>query len=273
MIKNIVLSGGGIKGIPILGSLKYLNETNRLNNIKQYAGSSIGAIIAALIIIGYEIEEIIQIILDFDLNKIIDLDINNIIINKSLLKGKYFKKKLFNVIDKKINPHITLLQLYKKTNINFFITVVCLNKINVEYINYENYPNLPLITALYMTSAIPLIFPNVHYNNNIYVDGGLIDNFPIHLFPQEETIGISTSLNELNPEKNILDYIYTILFINYFRKQIEINKKYKNIILLPSKNFDILGSNLTKNNIITMFHLGYTITKKFFISYSPDCEK
>ena len=58
---TLVLSGGGIKGLLILGALQYLYETGKLQkkNIRKYIGTSIGAIINVLLIIGYEPKEIV----------------------------------------------------------------------------------------------------------------------------------------------------------------------------------------------------------------------
>ena len=58
---TLVMSGGGLKGIPMLGSLQYLIDMKHIEikNIKKYVGTSIGAIINVLLIIGYEPKEII----------------------------------------------------------------------------------------------------------------------------------------------------------------------------------------------------------------------
>src|SRR5687767_11749342 len=52
-ITTLVLSGGGIKGFTHLGALYYLSNVYLLEDIKSYYGTSIGAIICFLLIIGY----------------------------------------------------------------------------------------------------------------------------------------------------------------------------------------------------------------------------
>ena len=50
----LVISGGGIKGFVALGALQKLYDTKKLININKYCGTSVGAIISLLLIIGYK---------------------------------------------------------------------------------------------------------------------------------------------------------------------------------------------------------------------------
>ena len=53
-IQNLVFQGGSTKGIAYLGALSQLSKSNfALSQLKQVAGKSAGAIIAALIAVGY----------------------------------------------------------------------------------------------------------------------------------------------------------------------------------------------------------------------------
>ena len=80
-IKNLILSGGGIRGIAHIGALKALYELNILKNITTIAGASIGGIIAGLYCAGYTPDEMFKII---DL-----LDMKNL---KSVIPSFFFKK-------------------------------------------------------------------------------------------------------------------------------------------------------------------------------------
>ena len=53
---TLVLCGGGMKGIYILGGLKYLEEHKLLTHINTYAGTSFGGMLAFYLSIGYSIE-------------------------------------------------------------------------------------------------------------------------------------------------------------------------------------------------------------------------
>jgi len=53
--KTVVLSGGGTKGLLILGALQYYYEKSYYNmdEVVTYCGTSIGSVISLLLICGY----------------------------------------------------------------------------------------------------------------------------------------------------------------------------------------------------------------------------
>ena len=57
---NLVISGGGVKGILHLGALKILEE-KYIKKYKNFAGSSAGSIIVLLLCIGYTYNDIMMI--------------------------------------------------------------------------------------------------------------------------------------------------------------------------------------------------------------------
>ena len=58
MIKNLVFSGGGLKGYAFIGVIKALYETHIIENITKFVGTSIGSIAAYFSIIGITHNEI-----------------------------------------------------------------------------------------------------------------------------------------------------------------------------------------------------------------------
>ena len=90
MIDTLCFSGGGVKGFAIIGVLEYLEKNNNLDIllIKNYVGTSCGAIISFLLSINYSINEIKEFILNFNFNILInDIDIDNIFINYGIDNG------------------------------------------------------------------------------------------------------------------------------------------------------------------------------------------
>jgi Predicted esterase of the alpha-beta hydrolase superfamily len=58
MIKNLILSSGGIHGYCYLGSFKYLMEKNLLNSIESILGTSAGSIFGILYLLDFSLFEI-----------------------------------------------------------------------------------------------------------------------------------------------------------------------------------------------------------------------
>ena len=79
MIKKIVFSYGGIKGLSYIGLIKYLEENNLLGNIDTYIGTSIGSLFATLLSIKYTYDDFNKHIKNFDYYSYCDLCLDNLV--------------------------------------------------------------------------------------------------------------------------------------------------------------------------------------------------
>ena len=212
-IKNLVLSGGGPKGIALLGALQILEENDMLKNIKTIAGASIGGVISCLMCIGYSPMELFSFINLFDTSKFNKFDPSFIFDKFGLDNGETFEMiigKLFEC--KNISKDITFKEMYEYSKIKVILTTVCVNDKQTYYISHINYPNMKVITGIRMTTAIPLIFAPVNYNGRLYVDGACNDNYPIHLFKDELFATIGLCLRSENKYVEKIDNIETFLY-------------------------------------------------------------
>ena len=97
---NCIFGGGGVRGMCYIGALKALNELNI--EIGSIAGSSVGAVFAALLAVGYNEEEIKELFFDFNFNMFRDININIFNTDISLSKGEIFLDWLREKIGKKV---------------------------------------------------------------------------------------------------------------------------------------------------------------------------
>ena len=70
MYADLVCKGGGVKGIALVGALSYFEECGYV--WKKVAGTSVGAIIASLVAVGYSASEIKDIMYNLDYKKFTD---------------------------------------------------------------------------------------------------------------------------------------------------------------------------------------------------------
>jgi NTE family protein len=269
MIKNLVFSGGGVKGYSFIGCLKALEELNITQEIKAISSTSIGSLFSILFIIGYKSKELEQIFSNIDFNNLQNFEILNFKNNYGFDNGDNIIKFLQVLLtEKKIDPEITFLQLFEKTKIKFIITGTNISKQKIVYFNYKTYPDMKVLTALRITMSIPIIYEYIRFEDDIYVDGGLLDDYPIDYFRKEasETIGfLMYDYSEtLNIEK-LDEYLYSFLFcllkkVNKFKKKIY----KKNTILIKQNKVGTIDFNISKEDKIELFELGYISTKEFF---------
>lgn len=189
---NLVLSGGAVKGVAYAGVLEYLHNNRYLTDVKNIACSSVGSIFATLYAIGYTIPEIKQIAETLDLGKVAgtdrDLvsDIFHVATEYGLNNGQYLIDTVTELIEKRTgNKNYTLEHLWKERGINLVITGTDLNTERTLYFWHGAYPRIPLRILIRISCSVPELFCPVILDGHYLVDGGLLDNTPIHVFDGE----------------------------------------------------------------------------------------
>ena len=193
---TLVLSGGSVNGITTLGALQYMWDQHKLKNIKNYYGTSIGSAISYLLIIGYEPTEIL---LSMISEKLIDYFKKINVIDIANGNGGFswgpIDEFLLELTLTKCEQPMSFEDIYKRYNVNLVCCTYNLSKQKVEILSYETHPTLLCTAAIRMSCNIPLLFPRYKYLGDYYIDGGVVDNFPIGwVDPKACVFGINLSI-------------------------------------------------------------------------------
>jgi len=260
---TLVVSSGGMNGLIILGALNYLQCIGKLKEIKNYIGCSAGSIISLLIIIGYTPFEISQRVIDTNMEKEMSVfDIKNLTTNFSF----YSHKILLNIFEKLVTDKLgfipTMKELYEMFNTNWDVTVYNYSKMKIEYLNHENNPNELCTIVACASCAIPVVFNYVTINDNKYIDGGILEPFPMSFVKQKyknsKILGVVLlDRNEEEKDLNILKFISSIIFLAMAHKKQKIYNRHIN-----DENICIL--NLSHDNKGLSFHIDCTEKIKMF---------
>lgn len=183
-IKHLVLSGGGLLGISYIGLIKYFEEHNILSKLKSITGCSAGAIFGTLLAIGYTSDELSKITKSMVFKDYLKINVDSIL-NFTNTKGFESGKNLNIFIkkciqDKTGDENITFSQVQDKYNIKLQIGVTNLTKSKFELFNKDTTPDIPIEKAISASIALPFIFEPIVIGDDIYCDGGLLDNLPIN---------------------------------------------------------------------------------------------
>lgn len=196
MIKNLVFKGGGPKGCLIhCGALGVLDDAKLISNVQNYAGTSAGSIIAGLLACGYSPQDLHDIIYALDFSKFKDSnDPLRFPFKCGLHTGDYFLTFLLDLVKKrKGDGYVTFRDMP-------WLHVIATNfNTGLEQVfNSVNTPSIPIAFAIRASMSIPIFFDPFPIGDSVYVDGGMINNFPLSLFDQPEkglydanTVGIS----------------------------------------------------------------------------------
>ena len=206
-IKHLVLSGGAYKGFYTIGALKYLNDNNfyNLENIETMYGTSVGALVAAVLCLKLNWDDLYEYCINKPWEKAFKFSVESLldIINKKGFIKQEFIDGIFENLLKGagLPKDVTLKQLYEYSNIGLYIFAVNLTEFTLERFSYKTHPDMSLLDAIYMTCSLPFIFQPKYIENNCYIDGGVINPYPMNICIKD--------LQEINPDidkKEILGF-------------------------------------------------------------------
>lgn len=251
-IKHIVISGGGPLGFQFLGALEKLEKENywKIENIESIYGTSVGSIIGSFLCLKYDWDTLNKYLIERPWHDSIKINPNHLLNfyeKKGIFDEDFFKiifKPLLEAKDLSIN--VTLKEFYEFSNIDFHIFTFNLNKFETIELSHNTHPNLRLVDAIHMSSAVPGLFIPFIDNNICYIDGGIKHNYPINYclkdHPcQDEILAIKILYKtedgnplkaEVRAESSLLDFI-SVFVINamlYIRNTIE-NKDIENNVI------------------------------------------
>jgi predicted acylesterase/phospholipase RssA len=227
--KHLVLSGGGPSMIQTLGALQHLekNQVFQRENIQTIYGTSAGAIVAVLFAMNFDWETINDYIIKRPWKEVFPVKIQNIF-------DAYTKKGIFDytTIEKCFKPllhakdwdlSISLKQFYEYSKIELHFFAFDINQFHIDDISYKSHADLPLLTAIQMTCALPILMTPVCINDQCFIDGGVFCNYPLkyclQTYPNEnEILGFRNHYEPIErnslitSESNLLDFIMNLLF-------------------------------------------------------------
>lgn len=170
---TLVLSGGGVKGVGMLGAVDTLRSAGLLTNVRTVVGTSAGALIGALVATRQDFKETLELIAghgytpDFDFDRFgkeFGLDSGRCItsLSRTLLKAS----------------GLTFADVRSKYGVTLIVCVTNVTRRRAEYLGPDTHPDMPIELAIRMSCSVPLYFSAVRHDGDWYVDGSIVDNFP-----------------------------------------------------------------------------------------------
>lgn len=200
----LVISAGGANGIAFCSAIEalrsiYAHVTNGADlfaSLKGVAGTSIGSIIALAICCQISNVALKAVITDpktWDFVQFL----------QAMDPARFWKERgfcdhdvLYTHIDWVMGllglpPRITFAELYSMTSKEFICNASCWEDQSILYMSRHTTPYMEVRKALGMSMCVPIYIRPFTYNNKEYIDGGVLKNFIMDVFPEECTIGIS----------------------------------------------------------------------------------
>jgi NTE family protein len=213
LYKNLVFKGGGVRGIAYMGALEVLDEYRIVENIQRVAGTSAGAIAAALVSFRLSVPETKELFYSLDLSKIRQSETKDkkwkfirfreeenyrrFIKKYGWYSTEYFYHWLEDIIASQCdgNGRSTFKDFQERGFRELYIVAANVSRQRAEIFSAAHTPDVAVADAVRMSMSIPIFFESLRFDGKqfgdgeYYVDGGLFDNFPMHIFDQDEFVG------------------------------------------------------------------------------------
>jgi len=269
--QELILSAGGVKGVYFVGALEKLNQYYPLHNFTYFTGCSAGGLLCIFLVIGYSIQEIKDIYFKINFLDFFDVKLSHLFIHGGFSKNDKLRNLFKSVfITKNIDPQITFQELYIKTNKYLTVNSLNVSTGKIKYMNHVETPYMCVLEALLMTMNIPIVFGLIHFEENYYVDGAVLDPYPYNYHKNTIKFGMLIIDNDLfNVFKN------TIYFKdNLNSNMIEINQNEKNVFFYEGemKMNIFLKKKYKKNNKIFLLKKYFYLLKNLLIVHHSSDE-
>jgi NTE family protein len=191
--RNLVFEGGGVKGIAYVGAMEVLESKGILPDIRRVGGTSAGAINAALLALGYDHAQTKDILSRLDFTAFQDAgrcpagNLWRVFKRFGWYKGDFFLGWLGDLIQEKLHDRrATFQDLHDQGRPDLYVYGTNLGTHYSEVFSVERHASMPLAEAVRMSMSIPLFFAAIKMSGTVYVDGGVLDNYPVKLFDRRK---------------------------------------------------------------------------------------
>jgi NTE family protein len=195
---SLVLGGGGMKGFAHIGVLQALSERGIRPSV--YAGTSIGALLAAATAGGVGAHEMAERAISMRRRDLFRLDHVGMIKDRMNAQSIYLEEPLRGLVE----------SVVPRGNFSEFKTPLFVNTVDLERATQVVWgpPGLQEVNiqdAVYASCALPGFFPPGKVGNRVCVDGGVVDNLPVQVAAlwSDLVIAVDVGSSEMRPLKDV----------------------------------------------------------------------
>jgi predicted acylesterase/phospholipase RssA len=244
-IKHLVIPGGGPSGIQALGALVHLENAGfwKIDDIEKIYATSAGAILAVLLCLKFDWETVIDYIIKRPWHEAFKVEIDQIF--DAYRKKGIFDEKITDVFykpffdAKDLSLEITMIEFYRFCGIELHFFTLELNAFELVDLSHLTHPDLPLLRAVQMSAAIPILISPICVDNKCYTDGGIVCNYPLNQCIEncnrvDEIFGIRNNYDSdgsdaqyVKEESTIIEYM--LIFMNRIMNKVKLYAKPRDI--------------------------------------------
>ena len=301
---DAVFEGGGVKGIGLVGAVAVAEEKGY--QFVNVAGTSAGAITAALMAAGYSAKEMKEKLEKLDYNRFKDkglLDkiwlagqMLSLIFEKGIYEGKFFEEWMSDLLrEKDVETFNDLILEENKGDerFRFKLRVIAsditrgrLLVLPQDLADYGIRPeDFNVAAAVRMSMSIPFFYEPIKLRNmktneiSYIVDGGVLSNFPVWLFdtegnePEWPTFGFKLvepeegKPHEIRGPISLLTALFSTMSEAHDARHIK-EMDFKRTIPIPTLGVGTTDFDIKKEKSEKLYESGRKAAEKFFADWN-----
>lgn len=281
--RGIALEGGGVAGTAYAGLIDVLEEMGLYAKLTHFAGSSAGAMVAALMACRVSPHKIKEVLMQLDFKELEDnswfifRDIYRLYTEYGWNKGDAIEKVYGDILDEYVGDrNITYADIKSKYNATLITTSTDFSEGITIYRSPETSPEMSILKGIRESASIPLFYCPVINEDKVIVDGGVLNNYPIQklyeYLPREQVFGAkltnSAPSNRLKNKKptNVLEYIRILVQMLHDQNlRVHVSKDdWKQTINIDIGKVSATDFNISKEGKMKLIKQGQAATRSFF---------
>lgn len=298
---DAVFEGGGVKGIGLVGAVAA--TVQRGYQFENVAGTSAGAIVAALVAAGYAPDELKQVMAAVDYEQFEDegfLDKFGLLgkalsvgFEKGIYEGRFFEewlRKLLAQKDKRTFGDLVMPAYADDPRYRYRLQVIAADisrgKLLVLPGDIQDYGEKPddldIARAVRMSMSIPFFFEPVQLKGNTIVDGGVLSNFPVWLLddkttadPPWPTFGYklvdpqTDRPHEIHGPISLFAALFSTMMEAHDARYLE-DRDFARTICIPTTGVRATDFDITRDKADALFNAGFAAAEQFLARWDFD---
>jgi len=277
--KRIVFTGGGLRTLGHFGVLEVLQKKGLLKHVKEYIGVSAGALVGFCAMLGYTIDEMKQVVTEFDFTILQNIHpelMFDFFSQYGVDSGEQIEKFLKSLLRIKNHPvDITFGQWAETNTVRLRCFATNLNTCELKEFSSKLTPDVSFVFALRASMSLPMYFTPVkdEISGHLFVDGGVIHNFPLNCLTEEEketALGISFlySKNIVEDIPDFFGFVGQLYNCGFNPRTYQVQKDNRlRCIIIPTGSMSAYNFDLTKEFREELIQLGRKAAEHYCDTY------
>jgi predicted acylesterase/phospholipase RssA len=169
-----------MKGAAHAGVLVFMHERGLMRRATKFAGSSVGAVIAAACALRMDVREIVRLWSELDYVAMMTAGSGQS--ERGKFGGRAMHEFFRGFIGRETGePDITFREMHRARGTTLVVAATCVSLRRCVYFTHtdEEYADTPVALALRMSCSLPFVLEPVTYKGLLFADGAITDALPL----------------------------------------------------------------------------------------------